>query len=675
MPSRIIYIVVALGMLSAYLHASQGSATSQDSTTTDSLMSLLDSSQMSRKQAELRLQIAGEIANDNIGAALDLSREALRQAEVLGAKSLMAEAKLSIGLFYDYLGVKEEAIDYLEEAIDAFNQLGIPDKEARAMMLIGNAYYYLNQFESALKHYTRASVIGYALNDTILIISGMNAKGAVYGNTGRRDSALILFKEANELATQINNREKVILTYYNMGDATLYSGRVDDALGIFHDLENNYNIEKYSSKHLSNLYNSMTLAFIIKGDLKWAKRYAEKTLITLESYSRLTETKQYYHNMYRIDSIEGNYQSALLNYTRYNSLNDSLNNAAFKERLANLEIFFDLKAQEVEIERLTMDNRFKDLQIRQRKIINYSAIGGFILLLAILFLLFRSAFKTRDKNVLLEEQKDELEMANTKIRSQSHDLLDKNSELENVIDELKATQQHLVQSEKMASLGTLTAGVAHEINNPLNFISGGLGIIQETDLKDSKMSEKEKLSRRKKATKLAFDGLDRATEIVKALMTFSHRGSSKKNLSNLHVIIDNSLLFLQSRLTGQIEVRKEYNLTELVPVFQDKIHQVILNIIDNAIFATKKNQEGERLITITTSKIESKVVLDIFNNGPAIKTKHLPQLFDPFFTTKAPGEGTGLGLSISYTLINEHDGTIRAENKDDGVHLIIEIPA
>ena len=100
------------------------------------------------------------------------------------------------------------------------------------MMLIGNAYWYLNQFESAMKYYTRASVIGYALNDTILIISGMNAKGTVYGNTGQRDSALILFKEANDLATQINNREQVILTYYNMGDVALYSGRVDDALGI-----------------------------------------------------------------------------------------------------------------------------------------------------------------------------------------------------------------------------------------------------------------------------------------------------------------------------------------------------------------------------------------------------------------------------------------------------------
>ncbi len=376
----------------------------------------------------------------------------------------------------------------------------------------------------------------------------MNAKGAVYGNTGQRDSALILFRQANELARKIDDRPLVILTFYNMGDVNLYSGRIDDALGIFHELKDKYDLEKYSTKHLSNLYNSMTLAFIKKGDLKWAKRYSDTCRIALERYGRLTETREYYHNLYRIDSMEENYQSALQNYIRYNSLSDSLNNADFKERLAKLEIGFNLKAQEVEIERLTMDNQVKDLQIRQRKIINYSAIAGFILLLIILFLLIRSAIKTRERNVLLEEQKDELERANVKIRSQSLDLLDKNSELESVIEELKATQQHLVQSEKMASLGTLTAGVAHEINNPLNFISGGLGIIEEIDSDENELSEDEKACRRKKATKLAFDGLDRATEIVKALMTFSHRGSSKKSLSNLHDIIDNTLLFLQIQI-------------------------------------------------------------------------------------------------------------------------------
>lgn len=666
MPSRLIIIFMLAGLYSLSLQAKEN---------IDSLRALLDTSQVSRMQAETRLKIATEIANEDITQALELAREALRQAEILGAKGLEADAKLSIGLFYDYLGVQDEAIEHLEEAIEVFQQLGIADKEARALMLVGNAYWYLNQFESAQKYYTRASIIGASLNDTSLIISGINAKGAVYGNTGQMDSAIILFREANKLAREIGSQDQIILSYYNIGDAYLYSGRVDDALGIFNDLEKNYNLEAHSSKHLGNLYNSITLAYILQNDLKWAKKSAEKAKEALEHYSRLTENSEYFHNMYRIDSIEGNYQSALLNYTRYTQLKDSLNNSVFKERLLHLEIVSDLKAQEMEIDRLTMDNRLKDMQIRQRKIINYGGISGIILLLIILFQLIRSAYKTRERNFVLEDQKDELERANVKIRTQSLDLQDKNAELESVIEELKATQQHLVQSEKMASLGTLTAGVAHEINNPLNFISGGLGIIEESDQEGSGLTEKEKESRRKKATRLALDGLDRASEIVKALVTFSHRGSSQKNLSNLHDIIDNTLLFLHSKLKDQVEVRKDYKLSELVPVYQDKMHQVILNIIDNAIFATSQNKGEKKLIIISTERQGSNLVLDISNNGPAIREEHLGQLFDPFFTTRAPGEGTGLGLSISYNLVREHDGILRAENRDGFVHFIIELPA
>ena len=666
MPPKFIYCILTLVLLSLPMKGAD---------TNDSLWNLLDTSQISRMQAELRLKIARDTANDDIETALELSREALRQAEILGSKTLVADAKLAIGEFYDYLGVKEEAIDYLEEAIVAFEQLGIPDKEAQALMLIGNAYWYLNQFESALKYYTRASTIGSALNDTILIIRGMNAKGAVYGNTGQRDSALILFREANELARKVNSQEQVILTYYNMGDVNLYSGRIDDALGIFHELENKYDIERYSSKHLGNLYNSITMAHIMKGELKWAKRSAEKARIALDHYGRLTENRQYYYNMYRIDSLESNFQSALFNYSMYTSLTDSLNNVAFKERLAKLEILYDLKAQEVEIDRLTLDNRFKDLKIRQRRIINYGAITGVLLLLTILFMLFRFSNKTRERNVLLEEQKDELERANVKIRSQSLDLLDKNSELESVIEELKATQQHLVHSEKMASLGTLTAGVAHEINNPLNFISGGLGIIEETNRDGNNMSEEEKKSRRLKATKLAFDGLERATEIVKALMTFSHRGSSMKNLSNLHDIIDNTLLFLQSKLTDQTEVQKDYRFSDKVPVFQDKIHQVILNIIDNAIYSTKQISEGKRIIIITTSRRGIRWFLICQTMVRPLVRSICDRFLIHFLPQRRLGEGAGLGLSISYTLVREHDGTIRAENRDGLVHFIIELPS
>jgi len=648
-----------------------GSANARD---TDSLAALLDTTHMSREQVELRLKIAEEIANSDIKGALDFALAALHQAEALGAKSLVAESKLSIGEYYDYLGVKEEAIVHLTDALEIFEELGRPREQARAIMLIGNAYWYLNQFSSAMKYYSRASAIGHSLNDTILIIGCMNATGAVYGNTGHMDSALILFREANEMARQIGSRDQVILTYYNMGDVNLFNGQIDNALGIFHDLESNYDLENVNTKHLSNLYNSITLAHIKKGELKWAKRYLEKTREVLDSYGRLTEFRDYYHNSFRIDSIEGNSESALLNYQNYSRLTDSLNSAAFQDRLANLEIYFDLQAVEREIERLTLDNQYKDLLIKQKRLINYGAGTGILLLITILFLLVRSAIKTREKNEMLEKQKDELERANMKIRAQSMDLLEKNSELESVIEELKATQQHLVQSEKMASLGTLTAGVAHEINNPLNFISGGLGIIEETDKEGIDMSEKEKKDRRQKATSLAYDGLKRASGIVKALMTFSHRGSSKKTPSDVHNIINNSLLFLQSKLTDKVEVRKEYKLTGQVPVFQDKLHQVILNLLDNAIYAVAQLKEGDQIIGISTKEENGFAVIQVFNNGPAISEGHINQLFDPFFTTKEPGEGAGLGLSISYNLIAAHNGNIRAKNQADGVSFIVEIP-
>jgi len=641
---------------------------------TDSLIALLDTSLMSREQIELRLQIADEIANSDMKEALALTREALHQAEALGAKKLVAKSKLSIGQIYDYLGVKEEAMVHLMDALVIFEDLGQAREQAHTIILIGNAYWYLNQFSSALKYYSRASAIGYELQDTILIIGTMNAKGAVYGNTGQKDSALILFREANELARQIDSREQVVLTYFNIGDVNLHSGKIDDALGIFHDLENNYDLENVDTKRLSSIYNSITQAHIMKGELKWAKRYLEKTREALDRYSRLTETRDYYQNYFRIDSMEGNPESALIHYQNFSRLSDSLNNVAFQDRLANLEIYFDLQAVEREIERLTLDNQYKDLLIKQKRLTNYGAGTGILLLITILFLLVRSAIKTREKNELLETQKEELQSANLKISAQSMDLLDKNSELENVIEELKATQQHLVQSEKMASLGTLTAGIAHEINNPLNFISGGLGIIEETDQEGNNMSIKEGKKRRQKATELAYNGLERASEIVKALMTFSHRGNSKKILTDVHSIIDNSLLFLNSKLTDDIKVNKAYTLKDSVPLYPDKMHQVIMNIIDNAIYAINMNGEGSKIIGISTQMEGHKAILDISNNGPAIPEEVLGQLFDPFFTTKDPGKGTGLGLSISYMLISEHKGSIKVENREKEVHFIIEIP-
>ena len=240
--------------------------------------------------------------------------------------------------------------------------------------------------------------------------------------------------------------------------------------------------------------------------------------------------------------------------------------------------------------------------------------------------------------------------------------------------ELKRTQQHLIQSEKMASLGTLTAGVAHEINNPLNFINGGLEMI--SDLTEDMKHEipAELLDRMNVAMKIIHTGYERSNNIVRSLMSFSEGGYAQRSNSKITDIIDNTLLFLKSTIPTDIEISKNYEFNGTVAVFPAKIHQVIVSVIENAVYAVNRGSQKKKLISISTRSDKNLVEICIRNSGPAIDEKFLNQIFDPFFSTKETGQGTGLGLSISYALIQEHDGKIYAKNTVEGVSFIIELP-
>jgi len=613
----------------------------------DSLKALRDTSLISAEQIDLQLKIAYAVSDSDIREALNYANMALKYAEEIGSVRWIAEAKLAIGRFYDFLGVNLNAAEYLLEAFTSFVELKDSVKQAFTLMQIGNNYFYVGQYESALKFYSLVSGYGHSLNDTALTINGLIATAAVYGNTSRMDSALILFKEAHALSRQYGDLPLEILAYYNIGDVYLYSGRKTQALEAFQDLENYYDLKKNSPKHLSNLYNSMTKAYLDKRNLSMAKEYSGKTLGALQDNMRLKEYAEYFLHLYRIDSMDNNPDQALADYIRYNELNDSLNNSSFKEKLDNLNIYFDLQTKESQIERLTLDNQLKDLQIKQKRLINYGYVSLSILMLIIIFLVIRSYRKIEEKNRLLEKQKGELQ----------------------------AAQQRLVQSEKMASIGTLTAGVAHEINNPLNFISGGLTILHEVQDRINWEGQEVLKERCQAATKMAFDGLERSAGIIRALMTFSHRGGSKKVESDLNEIIDNTLMFLNSKISDDIQIIKQYNVHEPVAVFPEKMHQVVLNIIDNAIFAVNTTNSSAKKIIISNRMAGGKLILSFANSGPHIAEQHLQQLFDPFFTTKEPGQGTGLGLSICYTLVSEHGGEIEARNIPEGVNFTVTIPA
>ncbi len=260
-------------------------------------------------------------------------------------------------------------------------------------------------------------------------------------------------------------------------------------------------------------------------------------------------------------------------------------------------------------------------------------------------------------------------------------VMERTMKLEETLDRLKSTQQQLVQSEKMASLGTLTSGIAHEINNPLNAISGGMYFLEEnSELKGEEGYFTDKKSM-ESARSMIREGFERTHKIVKALMTFSKSGEDEPVKSDLHEIIDNTILFIRSRIGEHIRIEKDYHLKRTVPVFQDKLHQVLLNLLENAIYAIQqKEQLKNEFIRISTWEVkgstagEGQAVIELCNSGPAIPDQHLSNVFDPFFTTKDPGEGTGLGLSIAYTLIHDHRGEIEVHNVPDGVCFVISLP-
>lgn len=250
---------------------------------------------------------------------------------------------------------------------------------------------------------------------------------------------------------------------------------------------------------------------------------------------------------------------------------------------------------------------------------------------------------------------------------------------------MQKQQEELIQSEKMASLGVLTAGIAHEINNPLNFISGSLTAIDSLkdeffdpdNTDDARRSEI--LSQRDKLMKASFEGVYRAAEIVKSLKQFSSHGNDQKSNVNIRSIIDSVLMIVHSKIPDYVELIKEYEQIPEIPCFEQKIHQVFMNIVDNAIDAVSdKEKPSKEIIKIGIRKKDVReqafVSICFENSGTPIPSDHVRKIFDPFFTTKDPGKGVGLGMSISYNIIREHGGMLTVNNKDGMVQFEVLLP-
>ncbi|WP_020533036.1 two-component regulator propeller domain-containing protein [Flexithrix dorotheae] len=304
--------------------------------------------------------------------------------------------------------------------------------------------------------------------------------------------------------------------------------------------------------------------------------------------------------------------------------------------------------------------------------------------------------KIMDQSQELKNLTNDLERQNEELSIQQVQLNIQYENLDNAYKTLKETQSQLVHSEKMASLGILTAGIAHELNNPINFaLSGIIGqkkayeklmeVVEECNKINnenynaqlnyiSELKEKYQFEKLKELIKLVTNnievGVKRSANIVQELRTFAKMDARSFEELAIEEGIESCLTLLHAQFTGRIQIRKKFEVLPKVFGNPGKLNQVFLNIILNAIQAI----EGEGTIWIETFFKDNMVIIRIRDTGNGIDPAIQNKIFEPFFTTKSEGEGMGLGLSISMSIIKDHKGNIEINNWQEGTEFIISLP-
>ena len=528
--------------------------------------------------------------------------------------------------------------------------------------------------EQQIVHFREARRISKDIGHTVRqMLADMNLGRAYIYVLNKPDSALLFEKEAEGLAFQSGFKKYLGQIYALIAEANLAKGNKQTAKEFYYKSVQ-YCIEHNNLVNLSNAaYYGLSKFYLAEGEKDSALYYALKNLQVFRTLGSTTGIAvnfgTIYENIYRSYRLRNEKDSVF----KYQELALAAKDSLYRLRIKNLTDFQNVNLQE----QMRLQAVEKQKVVYENKVRTYGFIAGLGIVLFIALILYRN----------------NLQKHKAKIK------------IENAYDELKATQQQLIQSEKMASLGELTAGIAHEIQNPLNFVNNfsevNKELIEELKIKNEKLKiEDEEVSElindlKENSEKINHHG-KRADAIVKGMLQHSRKTSDKKEPTDINALVDeyvrlsyHGLRAKDKSFNATIETNFDESIGKLEVIPQD-IGRVLLNLLNNAFYAVNEKKKAcqaepgearyEPTVSVSTKHSLSfgegrgEVKISVKDNGNGIPQNIVDKIFQPFFTTKPTGSGTGLGLSLSYDIIKAHGGEIKVQTKEgEGSEFIIQL--
>jgi len=628
-------------------------ASPQNSSYIDSLKTTLLTAPNDTNKVESYFEIAYSYQWSKPDSALLYALPGLALARKLNFESGEFNLLLPVTEALSMKGNYSQALKFRFRSIELAYVIKDPTKIANALALTGNVYAYSKEYNKALEYYYRAKKTDAVSIGGPQILNGFI--GQAYFHLHNWDSAFVYVKRAYDLERLATYRWSLPSQYL----AAIYEqkGELAKAISLYRE---SLAISEVNNDKLKN-YNGLASVFRKTGQTDSAIFYAKKAVSlgtnvsipapVIEASSILVDI---YKSLHHTDSAF-KYQEILL------AFKDSLFSQEKIKQIQNVTFDEQLRQQELSNEKEKYRNKVKQ----------FALVAALAVFVTIGFVLWRNNRTKQRANALLNM---------------------KNKEVENALNQLKSTQSQLVQSEKMASLGELTAGIAHEIQNPLNFVNNFSEVNNEL-IEELKSENRIPIDVGMKTEswaailediyqnneKIKYHG-KKADAIVKNMIQHSRPGSGKKEPTDINALCEEYLTLAyhgmrakDKSFNAKIETSFDSSLGK-VNVVPQEIGRALINLLNNAFYAVnEKRKPGsapggyEPLVSVRTVKTGNRIEIQVEDNADGIPHKIVDKIFQPFFTTKPTGQGTGLGLSMAYDSIKAHGGELKVKtNKGEG---------